>query len=356
MLMNYKLLSTIAVALLIVLCTTANAQTTSKFDFVPGEKVIFYDDFSQENIGDFPVMWNTNGSGEIVTSANYPGKWLQLTKQGYFIPEATDDFTDNYTIEFDIVFQSTTGDNNVVGIEFYLLSTDLKNPASGSQPGQAGFRMRPEYDNLFWNNWSEAREWQGDDGGVKFTFNTTDKYHFAIWVQKQRVRVYANESKVLDAPKALQAGYKYNVFRTELFSEDYSPLISNFRIAAGIPDLRNKLITEGKLVSYGIYFDVNKDEVKPESFATIKDIAQVLSENPTIRISVIGHTDADGDNAANLDLSKRRAAAVKAYLVKNFNADATRIETDGKGESEPVADNNTSVNKAKNRRVEFIKL
>ncbi|HNZ71804.1 MAG TPA: OmpA family protein [Prolixibacteraceae bacterium] len=354
--MNYKLLSTIAVALLIVLCTTANAQTTSKFDFVPGEKVIFYDDFSQENIGDFPVMWNTNGSGEIVTSANYPGKWLQLTKQGYFIPEATDDFTDNYTIEFDIVFQSTTGDNNVVGIEFYLLSTDLKNPASGSQPGQAGFRMRPEYDNLFWNNWSEAREWQGDDGGVKFTFNTTDKYHFAIWVQKQRVRVYANESKVLDAPKALQAGYKYNVFRTELFSEDYSPLISNFRIAAGIPDLRNKLITEGKLVSYGIYFDVNKDEVKPESFATLKDIAQVLSENPTIRISVIGHTDADGDNAANLDLSKRRAAAVKAYLVKNFNADATRIETDGKGESEPVADNNTSVNKAKNRRVEFIKL
>jgi len=354
--MNYKLLSTIAVALLIVLCTTANAQTTSKFDFVPGEKVIFYDDFSQENIGDFPVMWNTNGSGEIVTSANYPGKWLQLTKQGYFIPEATDDFTDNYTIEFDIVFQSTTGDNNVVGIEFYLLSTDLKNPASGSQPGQAGFRMRPEYDNLFWNNWSEAREWQGDDGGVKFTFNTTDKYHFAIWVQKQRVRVYANESKVLDAPKALQAGYKYNVFRTELFSEDYSPLISNFRIAAGIPDLRNKLITEGKLVSYGIYFDVNKDEVKPESFATLKDIAQVLSENPTIRISVIGHTDAYGDNAANLDLSKRRAAAVKAYLVKNFNADATRIETDGKGESEPVADNNTSVNKAKNRRVEFIKL
>ena len=96
--------------------------------------------------------------------------------------------------------------------------------------------------------------------------------------------------------------------------------------------------------------------VKPESFATLKDIAQVLSENPTLRIKVIGHTDADGDNAANLDLSKRRAASVKDYLVKNFNADAARIETDGKGETEPVADNNTSVNKAKNRRVEFIKL
>jgi len=354
--MNTKLLSSIAIVILTVLVTVANAQTTSKYDFVPGEKVIFYDDFSQENVGDFPVMWNTNGSGEIVTSANYPGKWLQLTKQGYFIPEASDDFTDNYTIEFDIVFLSTTGDNSVGGVEFFLLSADLKNPMGGGQPGQAGFKMRPEYDNVFWNNWSEAREWQGDDGGVKFTFNTNEKYHFAIWVQKQRVRIYANESKVLDAPKALQAGYKYNVFRTELFSEDYSPLISNFRIAAGIPDLRNKLITEGKLVSYGIYFDVNKDMVKPESFATLKEIAQVLSENPTLRIKVIGHTDADGDNAANLDLSKRRAASVKDYLVKNFNADAARIETDGKGETEPVADNNTSVNKAKNRRVEFIKL
>lgn len=354
--MKTKLLSSIAILIFTVLVTVANAQTTSKYDFVPGEKVIFYDDFSQENVGDFPVMWNTNGSGEIVTSAKFSGKWLQLTKQGYFIPEASDDFTDNYTIEFDIVFLSNTGDNSVGGVEFFLLSADLKNPMGGSQPGQAGFKMRPEYDNVFWNNWSEAREWQGDDGGVKFTFNTNEKYHFAIWVQKQRVRIYANESKVLDAPKALQAGYKYNVFRTELFSEDYSPLISNFRIAAGIPDLRNKLITEGKLVSYGIYFDVNKELVKPESFATLKDIAQVLSENPTLRIKVIGHTDADGDNAANLDLSKRRAASVKAYLEKNFNADAARIETDGKGETEPVADNNTSVNKAKNRRVEFVKL
>jgi outer membrane protein OmpA-like peptidoglycan-associated protein len=354
--MNTKLLSSFTIVIFTVLVTVANAQTTSKYDFVPGEKVIFYDDFSQENVGDFPVMWNTNGSGEIVTSAKFPGKWLQLTKQGYFIPEASDEFTDNYTIEFDIVFLSTTGDNSVGGVNFFLLSADLKNPMGGSQPGQAGFKMRPEYDNVFWNNWSEAREWQGDDGGVKFTFNTNEKYHFAIWVQKQRVRIYANESKVLDAPKALQAGYKYNVFRTELFSEDYSPLISNFRIAAGIPDLRNKLLTEGKLVSYGIYFDVNKELVKPESFATLKDIAQVLSENPTLRIKVVGHTDADGDNAANLDLSKRRAASVKAYLEKNFNADAARIETDGKGETEPVADNNTSVNKAKNRRVEFIKL
>jgi outer membrane protein OmpA-like peptidoglycan-associated protein len=96
--------------------------------------------------------------------------------------------------------------------------------------------------------------------------------------------------------------------------------------------------------------------VKPESAGTIKQIADVLKENPAVSIKIIGHTDSDGDDASNLDLSKRRSAAVKAALVNEFGIDATRIETDGKGEKEPVAPNDSAVNKAKNRRVEFIKL
>ena len=120
--------------------------------------------------------------------------------------------------------------------------------------------------------------------------------------------------------------------------------------------MRSKLLTEGKLVSYGIYFDVNKDVVKAESYGTIKEISAVLTENPNVKIKIVGHTDSDGDDKSNLDLSKRRAASVKNVLVKDFGIDAARIETDGKGESEPVAPNDSGVNKALNRRVEFIKL
>jgi outer membrane protein OmpA-like peptidoglycan-associated protein len=120
--------------------------------------------------------------------------------------------------------------------------------------------------------------------------------------------------------------------------------------------MRSKLLTEGKLVSYGIYFDVNKDIVKPESNGTLKGIAQVLSENPDVKIKIVGHTDSDGADAANLDLSKRRADSVKNELVKTFGIDAGRIETDGKGETVPVAANDIPANKAMNRRVEFIKL
>jgi outer membrane protein OmpA-like peptidoglycan-associated protein len=143
--------------------------------------------------------------------------------------------------------------------------------------------------------------------------------------------------------------------RFELWGES-GPMVTNFRIAAGMPDMRSKLITEGKLVSYGIYFDVNKDVVKPESYGTLKGIADVLKENPTVRVKIVGHTDSDGADAANLDLSKRRGASVKEELVKNFGIDASRLESDGLGETKPVAPNDTPSNKALNRRVEFIKL
>jgi outer membrane protein OmpA-like peptidoglycan-associated protein len=330
-------------------------KINSKYDFIPGEKIIFFDDFTSESVGDFPVQWNTNGSGEIVTASIYEGRWFQITKGGYYIPYTKEDFTDNFTVEFDIVPTNIVGSETIVGIDFFFLSGDVDNPGYGGQPGQAGLKIQPDYEFVFWNNWSEAREWQGDNGQVAFTFNANEKYHLSCWVQKQRVRVYVNENKILDVPKGLQANYKYNIFRIET-TDDANPIISNFRIAAGLPDMRNKLITEGKLISYGIQFDVNSDKIKTESFATIKEIAQVLKDNPTVKIKVVGHTDSDGDDKSNLDLSKRRAASVKNSLVKDFSIDETRIETDGKGESEPIAKNDSGINKAKNRRVEFIKL
>jgi len=91
-------------------------KTVSKFDFIPGEKIIFYDDFSSGNVGDFPALWNTSSSGEIVTMAKYPGRWFQFTKGGFFIPEAKEKFADNFTIEFDFVPMVTTNSENMSGI------------------------------------------------------------------------------------------------------------------------------------------------------------------------------------------------------------------------------------------------
>jgi len=357
-----KAIFQLLLACMILIITSANIfaqegnKINSKYDFIPGEKVIFFDDFTSENVGDFPVQWNTNASGEIVTMSNFLGNWFQLAKGGYFIPEATEKFTDNFTIEFDFLPITNYDSQYMVSLDFFLISGTLSNPNEGNAiPGNAGIKITTSYDDILWVNYSEKDEGYKDQGTSSFSFKTGEKYHVAFWVQKQRVRMYANENKVLDLPRGLRADYNYNIFRIET-TDEISPLISNFRIAAGLPDMRNKLITEGKLISYGITFDVNSDKIKPESFATIKEIAQVLKDNPTVKIKVVGHTDSDGDDKSNLDLSKRRALSVKNSLVKDFSIDEAKIETDGKGESEPIAKNDSGVNKAKNRRVEFIKL
>jgi len=139
-------------------------------------------------------------------------------------------------------------------------------------------------------------------------------------------------------------------------NDNYSYYLSNLKVALANPDSRSKLITEGKWSTTGILFDVNSDKIKPTSYGVLKEIAATLSENADVKVKIIGHTDSDGDDAKNLDLSKRRAAAVKIILSSEFGIDASRMETDGEGESKPVGDNKTAEGKAQNRRVEFIKL
>ena len=79
-------------------------------------------------------------------------------------------------------------------------------------------------------------------------------------------------------------------------------------------------------------------------------------QDENIKLNIIGHTDSDGSDTANMKLSKERANAVKQALVSIYKISGNRLQTDGKGESTPVSDNNTSNGKAKNRRVEFVKI
>ncbi len=328
----------------------------SKFDFIPGEKVIFFDDFSSENIGDFPALWNTTGSGEIVTYGKYPGKWLKITNPRS-ITTLLDPLTlpENYTIEFDVVPQAQPPSHNNSHFNFYLISTiKPKDLIFGlARPGGTGVKLSFTYNQYFAAYYSDGTpDVKSVNSDATIRQKAENKYHISIWVQKQRIRVYQDEAKIFDLARAISDKVKYNMIR---FNEG-TPLIGNVRIATGLPDMRNKLITEGKLVSYGIYFDVNSDKLKPQSAGTLKEIAGILTENPDLKIRIVGHTDADGADAVNLDLSKRRAASVKNALNTAYGIEATRIETDGKGEKEPVAPNDNGTNKALNRRVEFIKL
>jgi len=184
--------------------------------------------------------------------------------------------------------------------------------------------------------------------------------HVAMQVQKERLRIWLNAEKIYDVPRAIPAGTLLNQLYFQLKSSNYSEAqigyyVTNIKVAKGLPDTRHKLIDEGKFSTTGILFDVNTADIKPESNGVLKEIAGVLKQYPDLKITITGYTDSDGNEQDNIELSKKRAYAVKVALFNDYGIDDTRMQTAGKGEAEAVGDNNTKEGKAQNRRVEFTK-
>jgi outer membrane protein OmpA-like peptidoglycan-associated protein len=117
-----------------------------------------------------------------------------------------------------------------------------------------------------------------------------------------------------------------------------------------------ELETAGRAVVYGIYFDFGSDRIKEESSTTLAEIAGILRQNPSWSLAVEGHTDNIGSDAYNLDLSKRRAAAVRQALVARYKIDGKRLQANGYGASHPKDTNGTLEGRARNRRVELVKV
>jgi len=328
----------------------------SKFDFVPGDKLLFYDDFSSDFIGDFPSKWNTNGTGEVVTINEGTEKWFEI-KAGYntfYIPDVAP-LPEEYTIEFDIM---ATGIDNKTSSStvFRVILNDTDQFKWGSnahasiplcQYHPVGIRVRSNK--------------TGINNSIKADIRNVilKRPHIAIAVNKQRFRLWVDQKKYVDIPRFLPEGNILNRLRFEIpYLRDGTErlFIKNLKVAEGGVDLRRQLINRGKFSTNGILFDSGSANIQPQSFGIIRQVSQALKQVPEMRLNIIGHTDADGSDAANLSLSKKRAAAVKQALVSIYNISPDRLQTDGKGESEPVGDNKTPDGKAKNRRVVFIKI
>jgi outer membrane protein OmpA-like peptidoglycan-associated protein len=126
-----------------------------------------------------------------------------------------------------------------------------------------------------------------------------------------------------------------------------------FKTAQPTNLIEKQLVEQKRAVTYGIYFDFNKDTIKSESEPTLKQIVQAMTDNPSWKLTVEGHTDNIGGSSYNLDLSKRRAAAVKRELVSRYHVAPERLATDGFGASRPADTNDTLEGRARNRRVEL---
>ena len=347
----------------------AGVQSYSRYDFIPGNTVLFGEDFSQDVIGEFPLKWFTQSSGEVVTIEGREGKWLKLFPGGSYLSPMLS-LKDNYTIEFDLLLDVPKGGAVPAGfaLNFYDNGNGklVFNAYSFRVKNNINLALTPR-----WEGKSLSQLLVIENGGSPFKtpileLPKLDAYfgqpvHVAITVQKQRLRLWFNEEKLFDVPHVIPDKVTFNQMKLEMSSSgsgnaQNAYYVSNFKMAAGQPDTRSKLLIEGKLVTTAINFDVNSDRIKPLSYPVLKEIAQVLKEEASLNIRIIGHTDSDGEASANLDLSKKRAMAVKKFLADEFGIAENRMETDGKGETDPADKRTSPEGKANNRRVEFIKL
>lgn len=337
-------------------------EVYSKYDFVPGDKVLFYDDFSQDFIGDFPSKWNTNGSGEVVKLNNVDGNWFELNTghSVFYIPDVKN-LPEDYTIEFDIVtqgFSQKTSSSSYLQIS--LTDSDALRKYSDnyiqSSLSLCQYNTYGIHSTNIFNNKSG-----GIDSKVAADIREAllNQPHIAIAVTRNRYRLWVNETKYLDIPRMVTElnvlkHLKFNVIGLKEGEERI--FISNLKVADGGEDLRRKLLSEGKISTNGILFDSGSANIKPQSLGIVLQVSQVLLQDENMKLTIVGHTDADGNSDANMTLSKQRAESVKNALVNLYNISPDRLQTDGKGASTPVADNTTPDGKAQNRRVEFIKI
>lgn len=129
----------------------------------------------------------------------------------------------------------------------------------------------------------------------------------------------------------------------------------NQYIVADAMALGGDLRSTGHVAVYGIYFDSNKSEVKPDSKPALEEIAKLLKADPALKLKVVGHTDMAGGFEANMKLSQARAESVVQALVTQFGIGGARLKGHGVGPLCPVASNESEEGKAKNRRVELVK-
>ncbi len=165
---------------------------------------------------------------------------------------------------------------------------------------------------------------------------------------QRALKIYVDGVRVVNAPN-VKMGSKFYLFGRE------GIYIKNIRFAKGAVPLYDRMMTDGKFITYGITFDIGKSTIKPESMGEINRIVTLMNENPDLKFSVEGHTDSTGNADSNQKLSDERSAAVVAKLVE-MGISEDRLQSAGKGQTSPIADNGTDEGRAKNRRVEFVKL
>ncbi len=327
----------IAAGLVLPLMSPAQ-ELAEGWDFVPGERLLLYDDFTDMTKGGAPPHWKVRGASVKLRA---DGR-LVATQDTKLLPNVAS-WPKNFTIEMDFTVEKGAEDAE------RNISWSFGDPDEGwkwwfrftfnDEEGACKLYIGHETD-------------EGNSADCKFQIGKPNTV--AVWIQDQRYRFYLNGERLMDLNQFKVA--PWTAAWMEISPSENPISMSRFRIAESSPDVSQTIMASGRYVTHGIQFDVNSDRLKPESAPVLKMIAEALVKQPALKLRIEGHTDSSGDAAKNLDLSKRRADAVKNALVSQYAVGADRLTAAGLGQTKPLGTNDTPEGRANNRRVEFAKI
>ena len=338
-------------------------QATTSSDFNRGSVIMYQDDVTAEQVGEFPSKWDmfsgtvetkTLGGVKAINPTDNAQIQPLIKEQGAYLPE-------EFTIEYDFYYWNSKDDVGLNDMKLILAVTKNRSefPGEGYDSGDlTAFVLK--------HGVCDTREhgytFNGNkEGAFEYSFKKGWN-HVALSFNKRALKVYFNDKRVVNLPRVNQPTWM--CFQVP-FEYKNLTFIRNVVIAKGAVALydRNaqdvsaveKAIQEtGKFVTNNILFDTGKATLKQESMIEIMKVADYMKKNPNVRFEVQGHTDNQGSDKINDPLSQQRAEAIVKAL-EGLGVDGFNLRAVGKGSHEPVADNKTEAGRAKNRRVEFIK-
>ena len=303
----------------------------ANYDFVPGDRILFADDFSTDNVGDFPRRLEFLGGNMEIVEWN-AARWVSAGSRGDFLVPLPEVLPAKFTLEF-----ALTGWGN--GMEIHFVD-----PATN--PGQ-NVNFSVKSGGIQRNGVTALGESRHDTSKEVVTGR--------VMADGRYVKVFVDEVRVANVPTANLGRSNKIWFRLNGWDATHPRMVGNIRVTAGSKTMYDALESAGRVATQGIYFDTGSNRIRPESSGTLKQIANMLNEHTELKLTIEGHTDNVGNAAANQSLSEGRARAVKEALVSLYGVTGERLESVGFGDTKPAGSNATPEGRQNYRRVELVK-
>jgi outer membrane protein OmpA-like peptidoglycan-associated protein len=309
----------------------------SRYDYIPGQQTLFYDDFSGDREGEAPSAWTVNPNGKAAVVKVNDRLWLQAREEATLSP-AQLKLTPQFTVEMD----------------FYVFAE--------------GYSGRYRIDLIG----KTAEEWASltlEPQAIFFSLSTgltseklvdlrSGPHHLAMQVDGGGFKCYVDFQQVINIPKS----GTFSATKIEVFmpgagddANDNQCRFTNFWVAQGPTTLQNQLTASGKIVSYGLYFERGAANLLPASTPVLEQLAELLQTDATLSFSVECHDNEREEQGDNARLSEARAEAIKDELVQQYRINSSRLSSRGWGEGKPLAERDTVEGRKMNQRVEFIR-